>query len=233
MNNKGEKKLSFDHEIIADSVYHYDLNTIHSDNSKETTPKHIDNNIEEQKVNWDTEEKKNQDEFGLNDKSNINEANSPLNKPTDNNKELNVKPKSDHNDEFNAPSKDTFGLPKTAMTPLTDLPKSYTPQLNNLPPHPETITSLPGFLNAQPLKTNLSPPNKILRPADPYKQQLIYPPLPSHTGTIKKESVEYDNLITKAKKTTDDAIGELIFSNAMNAKRFIREALEDLNQLEY
>jgi len=111
----------------------------------------------------------------------------------------------------------------THQEPRKDIPKPP-----NITPPPNTKPQVPS---APPPGPNIRPPT--VNPSFPVPNPAIYPPLPVHTGRIKKGQKEYETLIEKAIKATDYSIGELIFKNGSNAKQFVREALEHLSQLEY
>ena len=56
---------------------------------------------------------------------------------------------------------------------------------------------------------------------------------PTNPGGIKKESPDYEVMLQKAKKATDNGLGELMFKNGAAAKQYIQEALTYIKQLEY
>lgn len=152
-------------------------------------------------------------------------------------------PKKDHNlgmpTDTPEPSRPTPNDGPAAETSPDSIPqakaKSSTPQLHNSALPKTNLPSAPFNATPQPPTANLLLPSDArqnLNLRAPV-QQTIHPPLPLHTGAVRKGDAKYEALLAKAKKATDYALGELVFQHGAYAKQFVREALEHVSQLEY
>ena len=112
----------------------------------------------------------------------------------------------------------------------------YTPQPppSAMPPAklqpPELPPAKPNMITPHVLPSVVPMPRMPQPSVRPAASQF---PRPAQKGTIKKGDPKYTEIIQKAFKAADYALNEILFKNGPEAKAFVVESLNLINQLDF